>query len=167
MKYIKSIIVLTFLFALPAGSWYFLQTGLDWRRVKAKELVGKGSILEAVTMTPEDKALLSQKLKGKTSLIKLRKPQSQQDAELVRQFADAFTFQWVETATDLSIPKSTIEALKYDYEYDYVLVDTSLNVRQYYTGDDKETLTRIVEDIALMIPHRKSKDIKLKRTQDE
>lgn len=163
MKYLRSIVVLIFIFALPIGSWLFLQSGLDWRRVKAKELLDKGSILEQIKMTSEDRILVGDKLKGKTSLIKLHEPLSEQDAELIRQFDDAFTFQWIESASGFTTPIDGLEQLKYDY----ILVDTSMNIRQYYTGNDQETLTKIVEDIALMIPHRKSKDIKLRRTKQE
>jgi len=163
MKYLKSLVVLIFIFALPIGSWLFLQSGLDWRRVKATELVDKGSFLDQISMTTEDKILVENKLKGWTSLIKLHEPTSSQDAELIRQFEDAFTFQWIESATGFTTPINGLEQLSYDY----ILVDTSMNIRQYYNGSDNETLTKIVEDIALMIPHRKSKDIKLKRTKDK
>jgi len=35
-------------------------------------------------------------------------------------------------------------------------------IRQIYSGTHDTTLARLVEDIALIVPHRKEKDIRLK-----
>ena len=86
------------------------------------------------------------------------------DAALIDQFKDAYTFD------TLWLSESESKLLQQTQQgHTYFLVDTSGNVRQYYDADDKSTLTRLVEDIALILPHRKSKDILLKSNplQDE
>ena len=157
MKYIKSFIVLIFLVGLPAGSWYFLQTGLDWRRVKAKEHVVKGPAVDENVLDPSQVNLLKGTLKGKTTLIKLNSIETEFDEDLKVQFKDAFTFQWLNEG-----PVTMLTNNKVINGMDYVLIDTFMNIRQTYSGHDKETMTKIVEDIALMLPHRKAKDIRMK-----
>ncbi len=42
MKYLVSFGVLLLLVILPAGSWFYLQKGLDYRKAALKELKIKG-----------------------------------------------------------------------------------------------------------------------------
>lgn len=157
MKYLKSIVVLSFLFGFPIGSWYFLQTGLDWRRVKAKEHTVKGPAVDTKLLSLDQASLLKTTLEGKTTIIKLSTTVTPLDESLKKQFKDAYTFQWLNDTPTAHLTNSAVTK-----GMDYVLIDTSLNIRQTYKGEDKETITRIVEDIALLLPHRKSRDIKMK-----
>ena len=87
MKIFKTIVIVALLFGLPAGSWYFLQSGLDWRKVKAKELAPKSAVTEIVNQRPEYK----EKLTGRTTLLKLDQKHTNLDEKLIDQFKDAFT----------------------------------------------------------------------------
>ena len=42
MKYLVGAVVFIMLFVLPLGSWYYLQSGLDYRKDALKELEPKG-----------------------------------------------------------------------------------------------------------------------------
>ena len=155
MKLLKTITILILLFGLPAGSWYFLQSGLDWRKVKAKELAPKTEVSEILTKVPEVK----DKLKGRTTLLRMKQNESQLDKDLIDQFKDAYTFQY--------LTSGQVQLSPMQLDYDYLLIDTLGQVRQVYKGMDKETVTTIVEDIALVLPHRKPKDIKMKKQKEE
>jgi len=48
MKILKTIAVLILVVGLPAGSWLFLQSGLDWRKVKAAQLLPKSHLLNDI-----------------------------------------------------------------------------------------------------------------------
>jgi len=50
---------------------------------------------------------------------------------------------------------------------DYLLVDTTGFIRQYYQGTDKEALNFLVEDVALILPKTKTRDILMKRRGEE
>ena len=152
MKYLKSFAVISLLFILPGASWYFLQSGLDWRRVKAKELVPKSEVSEKLS----SQAAVQKQLRGKTTLLKMANGDSELEKDLVEQFKDAYTFQYLKSS-ELQVMSSPMQI-----DYDYILIDTSGDVRQVYSGLDKATLTSIVEDIALVLPHRRPKDIKMK-----
>ena len=155
MKIFKTIVIVALLFGLPAGSWYFLQSGLDWRKVKAKELAPKSAVTEIVNQRPEYK----EKLTGRTTLLKLDQKHTNLDEKLIDQFKDAFTFQYM-TGADMQFSPA-------QFDYDYLLIDTVGEVRQMYKGINEEILTTIVEDIALILPHRKSKDIKMKNQKNK
>lgn len=154
MKYIKSIVVLALLIGLPAGSWYFLQHGLDWRRVKRTELSPKQD-LKTLDVTSEEMLSLKSLLDRRTTLVTMKKDYASRDLDVIEQFKDAYTFQSL-LKTDLP---SSVQAL---YAEDYLLIDTAMVVRQVYQGTGEKVITRIVEDIALMVPHKKEKDIKMR-----
>ncbi len=143
---------------LPAGSWYFLQHGLEWRREKNIELVPKGNLLTDNQWTDDEKKTLTLLFKDKTSFLSFSQTYSDKELELLDQFKDAYTFQ--------SFNKSTIDIpLHSVYDANYLLVDTSLNVRQKYIGQGEQILSRIIEDIALMLPKQKEKDIRMKNSK--
>lgn len=155
MKYLKSFAVISLLFILPGASWYFLQSGLDWRKVKAKELVPKSEISKQLSA----QASVDKQLRGKTTLLKMALGESTLDKDLIDQFEDAYTFQYL-TSSQLEVMSGLMPI-----DYDYILIDTSGDVRQVYKGIDRTTLTSIVEDIALVLPHRRPKDIKMKNQE--
>ena len=156
MKYLKGFAVIFLLIGLPAGSWYFLQSGLNWRKVKAKELAPKTEV-SALLMSQGPK--MEQQLKGKTTLLKLDQGENQLDRDLIDQFKDAFTFQYLNS--------QKVQLSPLDLNYDYILIDTMGQVRQVYKGMDKLTVTTIVEDIALVLPKQKPVDIKMKKKEGE
>lgn len=144
---------------LPAGSWYFLQHGLDWRREKRVELVPKGNLLTDHSWNDEQKVLLTNAFKDKTSLVSFTQKYSDNELAVLEQFKDAYTFQ--------SHNKSTLEIqLDKIYDANYLVIDTSMNVRQKYIGQGEQILARIIEDIALLLPKQKEKDIKMKNSNE-
>lgn len=162
MKYLKAVVVFLMLVGFPAGSWYFLQHGLDWRRVKRTELVTKSHLINDVEWTPEERQLLTSRLKNRTTLCVMKSAMANRDQEVYDQFKDAFTFQ---ALLENELPAKVASQFS---SYDYLLIDTAMQVRQVYAGYHDSVHTRIVEDIALIVPQRKEVDIKLRRkNQDE
>jgi len=150
------------LFALPAASWYFLQSGLNWRKVKAKELVPKNEVIDLEKLHSSSHPLAA-RLQSSTTLLKVEGPQSKLDKDLVDQFKDAYTFQAIYLGTDQQLqPADQIV----NGQFNYLLIDTSGQVRQTYIGTDQEVMTRVVEDIALILPQRKPKDIRMKNNPE-
>ena len=160
MKYFKSVLVIMLLVGLPAGSWYFLQHGLEWRREKRTELVPKGNLLTDNNWTETQKQSLTALFKDKTSLVTLSNKYTDRELEVVNQFKDAFTFQALNNS-NLEVPLNGL------YDANYIVIDTSLNVRQKYIGQGEQIITRIVEDIALLLPKQKGRDIKMKNSMED
>jgi len=157
MKYLKSIVVIVLLFVIPAGSWYFLQSGLDWRKVKAKELVPKEQVFDLEELKSKDHPIVN-RIQSKTILLKTTGDPSELDQNIMDQFKDAHTFDAV--FLDQEQYGSVDQLIK--GQYDYLLIDTSGKGRQTYAGGDQAVMTRVVEDIALILPQRKPKDIRMK-----
>lgn len=181
MKILKSIAVIILLFGLPAGSWYFLQQGLDWRKEKEVALKNKVRFLNAYNFSNSDKDRLFETMSHKTSVVKLENDISDLDKELMNQFRNAFTFQFVVLSDGVKVPEilSSKDVRKY---YDpqnqeatvnelknaqYLLVDTVGYIRQYYNSDKLQTMNRLVEDVALILPKVKTRDILMKRKGNE
>lgn len=161
MKYIKSFLVIALLIGLPAGSWYFLQHGLDWRREKRTQLVPKADILKDNNWSAEDLTSIQSKLARRTTLLVMKDDYSARDLEIVEQFKDAYTFQSL-LSKDLS--QALVSRLP---QHDYLLIDTGTLVRQVYDGSHDSVMVNIVEDIALIAPQRKEMDIKLRTEENE
>lgn len=142
---------------LPAGSWLFLQHGLDWRKVKHEELLPKTELLSGLSWSAEEEQNLRQVLEGRTTLL-IRENRTEQIEAVIDQFKDAYTFQ-VKSTSELSHSINTklgIQAIK------YAVIDTGMVIRQTYPNNESATIIRLVEDLALILPQRKNKDIKVR-----
>ena len=180
MKYIKTIGIIFILFVLPGGSWYFLQSGLDWRKEKRETLKQKVRFITSHDYTLKDKERLFELTAKRTNVIKLKGELTSLDQELIRQFKNTFTFQFLLLSDGILPPAglSSKEVTKY-YDpqqqnptvdmfknADYILTDTTGYIRQVYYGSKKETMTALVEDVALILPKVKTRDILMKRREE-
>ena len=161
MKIFKAIVVIGLVVGLPAGSWLFLQQGLDWRREKRGELEIKMDLIKDLTWSMEEQKDLSAKLTGNTTFLVLGQAYTENDEAIIDQFKDALSFQ---SYLDDDLNGSLSSHFS---GYDYVLLDTSVMVRQSYKGTHDTVYSRIVEDIALLLPKQKELDIKIKKQNHE
>jgi hypothetical protein len=181
MKILKRIGILMILFGLPAGSWYFLKDGFNWRKAKLEELAPKGRFLDSYDFTSEDKAKIFEQTTYKTTLVKLNEDLSKNDIALIDQFKKSRTFLFLVLSDHLITHEdfSSKQPLRYinasnintnNNQFrnaNYMLIDTGGVVRQLYKGTDKETLTKIVEDIAVVLPRKITPDIEMKKPQKQ
>lgn len=157
MKYLKTLLVLVVVLGFPAGSWLFLQHGLDWRKEKRDQLVPKTNLVKDHSWTQEELSLLKSTFDRRTTLL-LSNDRSENALSVIDQFKDAYTFQFKKID---NLPASILSKLKAE-SYQYLIVDTGMVVRQTYLNDDKATINTLVEDLALIVPQRKEKDIKVR-----
>lgn len=157
MKIVKAIGVILILGIFPGLSWYFLQSGLDWRKDKRHELTVKAPLQDIISLSASD---AQTKFHGKTSVVKLTAKNGDKDAIVIDQFKQAYTFQWIDSNIDSSISIYKNSALA---AYDYLLIDTGMNVRNFYLGSHDTMFADLVEDLSLIIPKKKELDIKMKQ----
>ena len=146
MKYFKSLVLFAVLAIFPLGSWYYLQSGLDFRKNLLEELKDPGkSILE---MNLPDSVY--NELHKKTSLVFHDDNAIQKESlqKLKDQFADQYTFQMI--TIDDSFPTLKTNGFA-------SLVDTSGVIRHVYT--DPKDINKIVQHLALVIPRKPGRDI--------
>jgi hypothetical protein len=176
MKHLKSFILLLILVGLPLVSWYFLKSGLDWRKGKVSDLKTKGLFLNSFDFSVDDKNSLYEIMAHRTSLVKLKDTLDSDDQLVIDQFKNAYTFQFISFEKDENRAKgwNSKSVIRY-FEpsskncipsemrsSQYMIIDTAGLIRQYYVDDSKKTIGRMVEDLAVLLPRKKAKDIILK-----
>lgn len=172
MKIIKILALFLLLVVCPLGSWYYLQTGLDFRKDLAEKLEVKDHV--SVFVSEENRDIFLKK----TSLVVL--PQADvKKAELLSifdQFKKGYTFQLINTQSAFANAEESQERNWKNEEIQFVdsrllgksfmIVDTASNVRNYYasTTDD---LKELVRQLAVTIPSKPTRDIVLKKPSNE
>ncbi len=158
-KLVSWIVLALFVLIVPLGSWYYLQTGLDYRKNAISELLVKDSLdvhLDSLCI-----------LKNKTSLLVL---QSNDSIKVIldkinEQFKNSPGFQIVDFDTStvyLKLPNDYLLELRQKYSnQDFMLLDTSLYIRNVYKNTEPE-IRKLIEHMAITIPRPKETDINLK-----
>ena len=161
MKYLVSSVVFILIAVVPFGSWYYLQTGLNYRKDALKELAPKGVFSSELF----DNSIL----KSKTTLFQLKEMDEDVLPEIFEQYNKSKTYQVVATVRP-SEPQSnwkiiSLEAAKaISSKYDnagFILIDTSMMVRNTYSAD-MDGVRRMIEHTSIVLPRIKEMDIKLK-----
>jgi len=156
MKFFKSGAVIFLLGVFPLASWYFLQSGLDWRIDKRILLEPKVALTEIIS----DQASLDS-YRYKTTLLQLSELDQEKEAVVKDQFKNAYTFQWRTAPNDIAASYSLVN------KGDYLLIDTALQVRRIYVGAADSVYAQMVEDLSLVIPRKKELDIKMKNSKGD
>ena len=137
--------------------------GLNYRKAALKELKTKGDF---------DPTVISQKdvFRSRTSLLQLKSDVKDYGVEIYDQYGKAESFQlWTKNGNLTkgnwySIPDSSLQLLSKLYpDASYILVDTSLSIRNIYYGDPIDVIKDVVSHVAIVLPRKKEKDIKMKK----
>ncbi len=162
-KLISWVAVILLLAVVPFGSWYYLKGGLDYRKKALSELIVKDSIPSSI----DSLHLLS----GKTTVLSFSTDSASRIvfASLLKQFEKTPGFQVmnIDTMTSdgsfLFSRNEDFSRFMATYEgKNFVLVDTSLNIRNSYSQSDEE-IRKLIEHVAIVIPRQKESDIQLKK----
>jgi len=162
MRYLVPTLVFALLFIVPAGSWYYLQSGLNYRKAALKELEPK--------MKFESNIIVADKVKSKTTLLQLKSVDNEVMPKVFDQYGKSQTFQMysLDTPTELapnwkSIPVTQADVLSGQFdEAGFVLIDTSMMVRNTYPAD-MEGVRKMIEHTSIILPRVREIDIKMKR----
>jgi len=184
------ITVVLILFLLPFVSWYYLQSGLDWRR-KAQE------VMSGTTPFPTGKYLLSDghvfdtdSLARYVSIVSFA-PCSSQDADekevlevIYKQFKETNKARIIQVDTCGSNAAGTTSQglknwyvipctdsidlctlLRTDWPADkpFALVDRKGIIRSYYSINTKDEKRILVEHMSLLLPRDRQEKVELKR----
>lgn len=177
MKYLRSIVVIILLFGLPLGSWYFLKHGFNWRKSKIETLQAKSHFLKDFNWDNNQKESLYTVLFLKTTVVNFDDDIDDKESIIIDQYKKATSFQWLNITSDekynelhSSRSKSkffTSDASAYASgileNVKYALVDTAMNIRQVYPDNSESSLSQLVEDISLIIPRQREKDISIRK----
>ena len=162
MKYLVGAVVFIMLFVLPLGSWYYLQSGLDYRKDALKELEPKGNFQSSVFDVNS--------LKSKTTLVHLKPVEQDVIAEIYGQYGGTQTFQLmsIESPLENKVNWITIDAFtassisSANSDAGFLLIDTSGQLRNQYPAN-MDGVRRLIEHTSIILPRIKELDVKLKR----
>ena len=159
-KLLSWVVLAIFVLIVPLGSWYYLKSGLEYRKKALAEL----SILEGIDSNLDSLSLF----KNRTTLLVISQDSSVKEnlLKINDQFKNSpgFNIYVSDTiAPFLSIPKNYMSQVfgKYD-DYDYLLIDNKMQIRNKYHNNIEE-IKRLIEHMALIIPRPKEVDIKIKK----
>ena len=149
-----------FILVVPFISWFYLKKGFDYRRALISEIVPKDSISSSL-----DTAFI---FRGKTTVFS--KTGFNDNSDLVKgleeQFQKVIDFQLVtvDSLTGLNvIPAGYLSDFFGKYGANQlILMDTAMRVRNVYDYD-AESIKKLVEHIAIVLPRQKESDIEMKK----
>lgn len=163
-KVIVTLGVLMLVVILPAGSWYYLQTGLNYRKEALRKLEPKGDFNLDLIANPEN-------VKSKTVLYQL-KPDREVSIKILEQYHNAETFLMTTRDDPKEANQHKLDSLsisnmeKVFPNAAFILVDTSNQIRNVYNGTPMENAKEVVSHISMVLPRKKDKDIKMKENSN-
>ncbi|MCE2788828.1 MAG: hypothetical protein LW630_02815 [Saprospiraceae bacterium] len=161
-KWISWIALFLLLVVVPFGSWYYLKSGLDYRKKALSDLLPKDSIsfnLDSLSI-----------FRGNTTVLVLG--QDTTSYQVIRTINKQFEkvphfqclFQDTAAASDgfNILPQGyAVEDLQ-KYQLGYLLIDTSAKIRNSYAAS-KHDVKKLIEHTAIVLPREKESDIELKK----
>ena len=185
-----SAFLLLVLFILPAGSWYYLKKGADYRMEHIKDMTSKGDFVQSniIGITKDN----IDSLRSKTILLGISNgdqspmidTMNRQVELLVDQFGDRDDLKVIRVISDESGGGDFMESKKMEHLWIanqsnesiknfgvksemkkpfWSLVDYKGQIRNYYSIDDFE---KLVVQSAMILPVEKRKKIDLKRDKE-
>lgn len=165
MKYISAIAVTALIIVVPFGSWYYLQTGMDYRRALNEEVSAKGSI---------DDYVVGGDFRGQTTVVAKAVTRSglrDSVKQFYEQYEGAPTFVFAEQgllgspmgSRHVVLPDSV--DVRWPDGVAFMAVDTAGNVRATYS-DSEESVVKMIEHMAILLPRPSNKDIKMRNGND-
>ena len=172
MKLVKTIALFSVLVIFPIASWYYLNTGKEWRMEGLKELENRTELPDGLYLIDdEDSTRTSAKdalLDKFTVVTRSALAQPEVLSRLKGQFGDNQLFQLIrdrDLHCDLQACKA-VDALLFEGDTDMALLDDVGKIRRRYRSTDPEDVDRLVKHVAILMPVEKRKRIDLVRGKD-
>jgi len=157
MKALRTIGILLMLVVFPAISWYYLDMGLDYRKETYQRLLPKDAWDTSQFSALKDEVDLT----SKTTVYLTDKVDDDFIKRFYDQYEDAYTFQLVTAKSSLLDGDNVIQGnLSSILTPSAILIDTAMQVRSVYSHDEA-SLTKLIEDTAMVIPRKPAIDIVL------
>ena len=171
VKHLKTVGVFVVLFGLPLGSWYYLNSGFEYRKASLEQLSPKDSLSNSNFLYQwKYRDSLISILEGKTTCLFNGSDYSFVE-KYVDQYKDAPSFQTIIFGSASDVESDFISngdviyfnrpAPIFENNAIIALIDEDGYVRNYYI-ENVNDLTKLIEHTAIVLPRKVTKDIKLK-----
>jgi len=189
-----TVVLVFFLFLLPFVSWYYLKSGLEWRKNAQTVMNGKQPLPElpfqnSTTGKPLEKSQLEYHV-SLLVLVSCDNASSQHDlvGTLYHQFKETHkaNFLFVDTCSQstFTLPDTLrenvytlhcVDSLRNCKSFlqdwpvgkNFALIDKTGIIRSYYIAGNHDEKKMLVEHMALLIPRDYSEKVELKRQGDK
>ncbi len=157
MRTLNKIALVSLIVLFPLLSWYYLNSGLNYRKSVLKDLTPKGE-----WKYTDDYPFL---LEGKTTLAFSGKQWEEYMNAIYNQYASAPSFQILEFTSESTIPDTSKINWVYIHESEekishifseraFYLIDINKNLRYAYAGEDAD-MKKVVEHLSVVLPREK------------
>jgi len=157
MKYLRGLSVVFVIFVLPAGSWYYLQSGYNYRLQALEELEPKGQFIN-LDLEQENQDLLEDKV----TLVCLCEDANQEELTTLDNIEDKYDSRGFQV---LRLKQDAVDYSNISATYGagpLFLIDKDRELRSTYDFEEDE-IKELVKHAAIVIPLPSRKKIKLKR----
>ena len=187
-----TVTLILILFLLPFGSWYYLNSGLKWRKHAQEALHGTTPFPTAALVSTRGKKLGTEQLNNHVSLFTyLACDPSSAQREFVQELYDQFketgkanfifldtcpgqSSTWVDSITingfrimcQDSLNRCDSISRNMQAGFVYGLIDRDGIIRNYYKAQTREEKRMLVEHMAILLPRERSEKVELKRGAD-
>lgn len=168
---IMPIILTAVVIIMPLFSWYYLNSGLEYRKELERETIPISDFeQEAIfqyllAANPDIEDLFIDKT---TVLVNADHPSANQAVAVYDQYKNAISFQMISVGKEKIAPDQNFEHLELEalklMEQEICLIDTSLNLIRNYELNH-ESLNKLVHHIAVVLPRVAERDINVKANQ--
>lgn len=165
MRYLIAAAVILMLFVLPAGSLWYLKSGLEYRIQVRDETAVKSSFEDQLTdLSETSKAALLGALENKITVLNFSSPLTAEQSDVVTRIVEKYggrdLFQLLHFGELDGITDEDLSKFKADFPI--YLIDQKLQIRNTYTWDEDE-IKQLVIHIAAVLPVPGRETISLKR----
>ena len=165
MRYLIAAAVVLMLFVLPAGSWWYLKSGLEYRIQVRDETAVKSSFDEQLTdLSETSRTALRGALENKITVLNFSSPltveQSDVFMRIVEKYGGRELFQLLHFSEIDSISK--VDVTNHKADFPIYLIDQKLQIRNTYTWEEDQ-IKQLVIHIAAVLPVPGRETISLKR----
>jgi hypothetical protein len=190
-KFLITAILLLFL--LPFVSWYYLQSGLKWRKEAQVIMSGKQPFPEGEWKDEAGRNLSSSQLAEHVTIVTLLSCENRDSMastleKFYHQFKETRKANFIVLDTCQTIQAMLVDSLRTDWYYfkcngsitlcqqlllnwpsgkTHALIDRNKIIRSYYAEQTKDEKRMLLEHMALLLPRERSDQIILKRGEKE
>ncbi len=167
MRYLVAAVVVVMIFVLPAGSWYYLSSGYNYRVELQEEVKVKEPLQDLFYGLSEDEfAKIKSACNGRFTVLHVAGHPSNSEQELLDRLEDKYGgregFQ-IKVLDELAdVPNAVKSNLKKYPKARILLLDDEVNLRNAYTYST-EDIKKLIEHSAAILPIPKKQKVYLKR----
>jgi len=162
MRYLIAFAVVIMLFVLPAGSWWYLQSGFNYRKQILEDIQPKRSLVQ---LDENESGLTSVEalFKDKITVFAAGTNIDSKKQDIIDRIAEKYgNRDYFQFKTMREIQEASVQSILSSHPDSVYLIDNDMLIRNAYSWSDDD-IRKLVEHTAALLPVPKREKISLKR----